>query len=109
MVGILLLVSLAFNVLMLIHIEDKEEEQQLTDWDNNNLKEWLWNEQQKVKMLEEECNILRDDLHLEQQLREDAGGKKKQITLTVDAKAVTEKVLKEINKKMAEMKENKFL
>lgn len=108
MVGIVLFISLAFNVLMLIHIEDKEEEQQLTEWDNNNLKEWLWKEQQKVKMLEEECNILRDDLHLEQQLREDAEGKNKQITLTVDAKAVTEKVMKEINRKIAEMKEKDF-
>ena len=103
MVGVVLFISLAFNVLMLIHIEDKEEEQKLTEWDNNNLNEWLWKERQKVQMLEEECDTLRNELHKEQ-----IEAKNKQITVTVDARAVTEKVMKEINKKITEMKEKDF-
>lgn len=108
MVGIVLFISLAFNVIMLIHIKDKEEEQLLYDEQNNELREELWFAQQCFRMLEEECNILRDDLHLEQQLREDAEAKNKQITLTVDAKTVTERVMKQINKKIEEIKREEF-
>lgn len=108
MTTLIMLISLVLNVFMLIQIADMEEDQHLAGLDKDILNEWLRNEQRKVKMLEEECNILRDDLHLEQQLREDAEGKNKQITVTVDAKAVTEKVLKEINRKMSEMKEKDF-
>lgn len=103
MVGIVLFISLVFNVLMLIQIEDKEEEQQLTEWDNDNLKEWLWKEQQKVQMLKEECDTLRNELHKEQ-----LKAKNKQIAVTVDVKAVTEKVMKEINRKIAKMKKKDF-
>lgn len=102
MVGVILLISLALNVLMLIHIGDKEEEQQLTDWDNNNLQEWLWKEQQKVQMLEEECDKLRNELDKQQ-------AKRNEFTVTIDSKAATEKIIKEINKKIAEIKEKEMM
>lgn len=99
---LIMLISILVNICLLIELADTKDEVTFERWHKRELKEQLNIEINKVKMLEEECNILRDDLHQEE-------SKKKQITLTVDAKAVTEKVLKEINKKMAEMKENKFL
>lgn len=101
MVGIVLFISLAFNVIMLIHIKDKEEEQLLYDKQNNELREELWFAQQSFRMLEEECDTLRNELNKEQT-------KNNQFTVTVDAKAVTERVMKQINKKIEEIKREEF-
>lgn len=108
MTTLIMIISVLVNVCLLIELADTKDEVTFERWHKRELKEQLNIEINKVKMLEEECNILRDDLHLEQQLREDAEGKNKQITLTIDAKAVTEKMKKEINRKIAEMKEKDF-
>lgn len=108
MTVVIMFISILVNVLLMIELADRKDEVTFERWHKRELKEQLNIEINKVKMLEEECNILRDDLHLEQQLKEDAEAKNKQITLTLDAKAVTEKVMKEINRKIAEMKEKDF-
>lgn len=108
MTTLIMIISVLVNVCLLIELADTKDEVTFERWHKRELKEQLNIEINKVKMLEEECNILRDDLRLEQQLREDAEAKNKQITLTIDAKAVTEKMKKEINRKIAEMKEKDF-
>lgn len=65
--------------------------------------------------LEIENNSLRNELYLEQQANEEleeeleelkAKTDQGKITLTVDARQVTEKIMKEVNKKIEEMKKD---
>lgn len=61
--------------------------------------------------LDIENNRLRNELYLEQQANEEleelkAKTDQGKITLTVDARQVTEKIMKEVNKKIEEMKKD---
>lgn len=101
MTVVIMFISVLVNVLLMIELADRKDEVTFERWHKRELKEQLNIEINKVKMLEEECDALRNELHKEQ-------SKRNEFTVTVDAKAVTEKFLKEINKKIAEMKKENF-